>query len=77
MSQTTPPPAAVRKLAVLQTLSEAYGRVLTNLPLLARAALMPFLLSLALVAASFAAAESLPLTTLIIALGFVPHTIFG
>ena len=77
MSQTTPPPAAVRKLAVLQTLSEAYGRVLTNLPLLARAALMPFLLSLALVAASFAAAESLPLTTLIIALGFVPYTIFG
>ncbi len=77
MSQTTPPPAAVRKLAVLQTLSEAYGRVLTNLPLLARAALVPFLLSLALVAASFAAAESLPLTTLIIALGFVPYTIFG
>ena len=77
MSQTTPPPATLRKLAVLQTLSEAYGRVLTNLPLLARAALVPFLLSLALVAASFAAAESLPLTTLIIALGFVPYTIFG
>ncbi len=77
MSQTTPPPAALRKLAVLQTLSEAYGRVLTNLPLLARAALVPFLLSLALVAASFAAAESLPLTTLIMVLGFVPYTIFG
>ena len=77
MSQTTPPPAALRKLAVLQTLSEAYGRVLTNLPLLARAALVPFLLSLALVAASFAAAESLPLTTLIVVLGFVPYTIFG
>ncbi len=77
MSQTTPPPAALRKLAVLQTLSEAYGRVLTNLPLLARAAMVPFLLSLALVAASFAAAESLPLTTLIIVLGFVPYTIFG
>ncbi len=77
MSQTTPPPAALRKLAVLQTLSEAYGRVLTNLPLLARAALVPFLLSLALVAASFAAAESLPLSTLIVVLGFVPYTIFG
>ena len=77
MSQSAPPPAALRKLAVLQTLSEAYGRVLTNLPLLARAALVPFLLSLALVAASFAAAESLPLTTLIIVLGFVPYTIFG
>ncbi len=77
MSQTTPPPAALRKLAVLQTLSEAYGHVLTNLPLLARAALVPFLLSLALVAASFAAAESLPLTTLIVVLGFVPYTIFG
>ncbi len=49
MSQTTPPSAALRKLAVLQTLSEAYGRVPTNLPLLARAALVPFLLSLALV----------------------------
>ncbi len=77
MSQTTPPPAALRKLAVLQTLSEAYGHVLTNLPLLARAALVPFLLSLALVAASFGAAESLPLTTLIVVLGFVPYTIFG
>ncbi len=77
MSQTTPPPAALRKLAVLQTLSEAYGRVLTSLPVLARAALVPFLLSLALVAASFAAAESLPLTTLIVVLGFVPYTIFG
>ncbi len=77
MSQTTPPPAALRKLAVVQTLSEAYGRVLTNLPLLARAALVPFLLSLALVAASLAAAESLPLTTLIMVLGFVPYTIFG
>ena len=77
MSQTTPPPAALRKLAVLQTLSEAYGRVLTNLPLLARAALVPFLLSLSLVAASFAAAQSLPLTTLIVVLGFVPYTIFG
>ncbi len=77
MSQTTPPTAALRKLAVLQTLSEAYGRVLANLPLLARAALAPFLLSLALVAASLGAAESLPLTTLIVALGFVPYTIFG
>jgi len=77
MSQTTPPPAALRKLDVLQTLSEAYGHVLTNLPLVARAAMVPFLLSLALVAASFAAAESLPLTTLIVVLGFVPYTIFG
>ncbi len=77
MSQSAPPPAALRKLAVLQTLSEAYGRVLTNLPLLARAALVPFLLSLALLAASFAAAESPPLTTLIMVLGFVPYTIFG
>ncbi len=77
MSQSAPPPAALRKLAVLQTLSEAYGRVLTNLPVLARAALVPFLLSLALVAASFAAAESPPLTILIMVLGFVPYTIFG
>ncbi len=77
MSQTTPPPAALRKLDVLQTLSEAYGRVLTNLPLVARAALVPFLLSLSLVAASFAVVESLPFTTLIVALGFVPYTIFG
>ena len=77
MSQTTPPPEALRKLDVLHTLSEAYGRVLTNLPLLSQAALVPFLLSLGLVAASFAAAESLPLTTLIVVLGFVPYTIFG
>ncbi len=76
-SQSAPPPDALRKLDVLQTLSEAYGRVLTNLPMLARVALVPFLLSLALVAASFAAAGSPPLTTLIVVLGFVPYTIFG
>ena len=76
-SPSAPPPAALHKLDVLQTLSEAYARVLTNLPLLARAALAPFLLSLALIAASFAVGGSLPLTTLIVVLGFVPYTIFG
>ena len=34
MSQISPPPAALQKLPVMATVSEAYGRVLGNLPLL-------------------------------------------
>ncbi len=77
MSRTTPPPAAVRGLPVMQTLSEAYGRVFTNLHLVVRAALVPFVLSLVLIVASIAAAETGLLTGLVVILGFVPYTIFG
>jgi hypothetical protein len=77
MSQTTPPPAALRKLPVLETVLEAYRRVFGNLALVARAALFPFVLSMVLVAVSFGAAESPLLTTLAVILGFLPYTIFG
>ncbi len=77
MSQTTPPPAALRKLPVLETVLEAYGRVFGNLALVARAALFPFVLSLVLVAVSFGVAESPLLASLAVILGFLPYTIFG
>ena len=77
MSQTTPPPAALQKLPVMATVSEAYGRVLGNLALLARAALLPFLMTLALVVVSFPMAASPLLAGLAMILGFLPYTIFG
>ncbi len=77
MSETTPPPAALRKLPVMATVSEAYGRVLGNLSLLVRAALLPFLMTLLLVAVSFPMAASPLLAGLAMILGFLPYTIFG
>jgi hypothetical protein len=77
MSQTTPPPAALRKLPVMATVSEAYGRVLGNLRLLVRAASLPFLMTLVLVVVSFPAAASPLLTGLMFIVGFLPYTIFG
>ncbi len=77
MSLVTPPTAAIRKLPVLRTFSEAYGRVLGNLDLVVRAALFPFVVSLLLVTVSFIAPQSGLLTGLVIMIGFVPYTIFG
>jgi hypothetical protein len=50
MSEATPPRAALRKLPVIETAKEAYTRVFGNPRLLVRASLVPFCLSLALIA---------------------------
>ncbi len=77
MSQTTPPPAAIGKLPVLPTVAEAYGRVLTQLALVCRAAAVPFALSLVIVGLGFAVHGSPILAGLLTIAGFVPYTIFG
>ncbi len=77
MSRTTPPPAAVRKLPVMPTVGEAYGRVFANPHLVARAALLPFFLSLALVAMTLSMHASPLLSGVLVISGFVPYTLFG
>jgi hypothetical protein len=77
MSQTSPPPAAIRKLPVVQTMFEAYGRVFGNPELLARAAAFPFCLSFFLVALAVLGRAQPVMAGLIAILGLAPYTIFG
>ncbi len=77
MTDTTPPPLALRKLPVIETVKEAYARVFGNRRLLARASLAPFCLSLALIVLSFTVPVVSALSVGIALLGLVPYTIFG
>ncbi len=77
MTDPTPPREALRKLPVMATAKEAYARVFGNPRLLARAALMPFCLSLALIALGFTVALGSALGYLIGVLGLLPYTFFG
>ncbi len=77
MSDTAPPREALRKLPVMATAKEAYARVSGNPRLLARAALMPFCLSLALIALGFTLPVASALGFLVGILGLLPYTFFG
>jgi hypothetical protein len=77
MSDTTPPREALRKLPVIQTVREAYVRVFRNPRLLARASLMPFSLSVALIALGFSVPVTSSLGILSAILGLLPYTFFG
>jgi hypothetical protein len=77
MSDTTPPREALRKLPVIQTVREAYVRVFRNPRLLARASLMPFSLSMALIALGFSVPVTSSLGFLSAMLGLLPYTFFG
>ena len=77
MSDTTPPREALRKLPVLKTVREAYVRVFRNPRLLARASLMPFSLSMALIALGFSVPVTSSLGILSAILGLLPYTFFG
>jgi hypothetical protein len=77
MSQTTPPPLAVRKLPVGATFAEAYSLVFARLGLLVTAAAIPYLISTVLTVVSFMAQSNWALAMLVAILGFVPYTIFG
>lgn len=77
MSMSTPPPGAVRKLAIGATVVEAYGRVFTHLALVFRAAAVPFALSVAIVALSFLVAQSGLLGMALAVAGLVPYALFG
>jgi hypothetical protein len=77
VSDTTPPREALRKLPVMETVKEAYARVFGNPRLLTRASLVPFCLSLALIALSFTMPLASALGYLIGFLGLLPYTFFG
>ena len=77
MSDVTPPRAALRKLPVIETVTEAYARVFGNPGLLLRASLMPLALSLALIVLGATMPIASALGALVALLGLVPYTIFG
>ncbi len=77
MSQTTPPPLALRKLPVGATFAEAYRLVFARLGLLVKAAAIPYLISTVLAVVSIMAQSNWALAILVAILGFVPYTIFG
>jgi hypothetical protein len=77
MSDTTPPREALRKLPVIETVREAYVRVFRNPRLVARASLMPFSLSMALIALGFSVPVTSSLGFLSAILGLLPYTFFG
>lgn len=77
MSQSTPPPGAIRALPIWPTVAEAYGRVFLHLGLVARAGALPFALSILLTGLGLSAMHS-PLAGILIALAsLVPYTLFG
>jgi len=77
MSDTSPPREALRKLPVIETVREAYVRVFRNPRLLARASLMPFSLSLSLIALGFSVPVTSSFGFLFAMLGLLPYTFFG
>jgi hypothetical protein len=77
MSQTTPPPAAIRPLPVSLTVYQAYGMVLSQLPAVFKAAALPFVLSIVLGLATLMAPGSGLWNVVLTILGFVPYTLFG
>ena len=77
MSDTPPPREALRSLSVFETVREAYVRVFRNPRLVARASLMPFSLSMALIALGFSVPVTSSLGFLSAILGLLPYTFFG
>ena len=78
MSQSsTPPPTAIQRVPVFQTMREAYRAVFTSLPLLVRAAFLPYVLSIAIAFLSLFALQNAFLTFVMTVFGFVPYTLFG
>lgn len=77
MSGQAPPPSAVRAVPVGATMGEAYRAVFSSLPLLLRAAALPFALSLVVLALAFMAGDSAVLSFVLTVVGFVPYTLFG
>ena len=77
MSGQAPPPSAIRAVPVGATMREAYLAVFSSLPLLLRAAALPFALSLVILSLAFMAGENAFLSFVLMVVGFVPYTLFG
>ncbi len=71
-----PPPTAVQNLPILETAAAAYRKVFGQLPLLLRAALLPFLISTAIALAA-QGLESIALRVILGLLNLAPYTLFG
>lgn len=77
MSQSTPPSAAVQKIAVTATVHAAYATVFGRLGPLVKAAVLPLALALAISMAALTMGERPVLEVGLVVLSFVPYTIFG
>ena len=77
MSHQGPPPEAVRKLPIFQTVAEAYGMVFSHLPSLAKAAALPFAISLGISFTAQTEAISPERFVLVNALNLFPEAYFG
>jgi hypothetical protein len=77
MSQTTPPASAVSRLPVLTIVRHANAMALSQPGVLARAAALPFLLSMAIAALTITT-PAFPLFSLFLAVaGLAPYALFG
>ena len=78
MSQSSgPPPAAIQRVPIGQTMRGAYAAVFGSLGLLFKAAALPFLLSLVVLGLSLMTGGSAFLSFVLTVVGFVPYTLFG
>ncbi len=77
MSQQGPPQEALRKLPVFQTVAEANAMVFRNLPNLAKAAALPYALSLGINFMQQGGTGSLAWSLILILLGLIPETYFA
>ena len=78
MSQSTPPlPAAVRKLPVIKTVAGAYRTVATRFGSVIKAAAVPYILSIVLIATAVFVVQNIAFGGAIIFLIFAPYTLAG
>ena len=77
MSQQGPPQEAIQKLPVFQTVVTASAEVFSNLPSLAKAAALPFAISLGISFLAWGSSGSPGTDMLLGLLGLIPYTYFG
>ena len=77
MSQQGPPQEAIQKLPVFQTVVTASVEVFSNLPSLAKAAALPFAISLGISFLAWGSSGSPGTDMLLGLLGLIPYTYFG
>ena len=78
MSQNnSPPPSAIQRVPVFQTMREAYRAVFKSLPHLIQAAALPFMLSLVILGLSLLVGGNVFLSLILTVFSFVPYTLFG
>ncbi len=74
---SSPPPSAIQRVPVGRTMRAAYAAVFGSLGLLVKAAILPFLLSLVVLALALMAGANAFLSFVLAIVGLVPYTLFG